>query len=734
MRWGGSSFARIVTAAMLVLSALLAVSGILVRESGAEGISGYLEFKYDRVDTENKDPGGRSIEIKSDTFTQQYSLTLDRKLYPNLNFLASGNFLDRDTTVEIEGLKNDTTTTTLRPYVNLNLRTPLYYAEGAYSRNEEKEKTAGHSLTTVRDAFVSTLYWKPDRFPDLKLQYLWDHHYDKERLNTDTASKLYLVTSNYLPVENLRLYYQGSFRDTDLRLSDTTVKETIHNGRVNYSNNWWRRRITFGADYNITNQEVETTTTGIGEVGLRLFPFAGLSKSSDTPGNVVLDSNPALIDPDLVASAGINLGPPRPGDSQLRNMGLDFLAVTEINTLYVSVDRDVALVADAFSWEIFISNDDPSDGFQIWDRRQTVSPAIYSPTFNRFEIRFTNVAARYVKVVTAPLSPTIPFASAFPDIFVTGIQAEIRRPASEVAGKQTSTFQNGTADFRALILEALTLTYEFTYVFTKKDPGELQYTVSNGLSFFRQLNKVFSGKGRVAFENGEEQTGKREALVYSASLTAIPFRTFRTSLLLSGRDETIAGKNTTTSSVFLYNIATLYEGIDANLSGGISLQEEDTGRKNTNTQGNAGVTFVPNRKVNLTLLYNGTTTETSGGGLQETTNYTRTGEADLAITPVPNVYLFGSYRIENTESLPSKNIMNYSLSWSPFPDGTLHLTFYYTETIRSDNSEERSIIPSLRWYFMPRSYLDLSYENLKVENPALTTLNDIYSGTVRITF
>ena len=734
MRRGGSFFARIVIATMLVLSALLAVSAILVRESGAEGISGYLEFYYYRADIENTTPGGRSIETKSDTFTQLYSITLDRKLYPNLTFLASANFLDRDTSIDVEGLKIDTTTTTLRPYVNLNLRTPLYYAEAAYGRIEEKEKTAGFSLTTVRDAFVSTLYWKPDRFPDLKLQYLWDHRYDKERLTVDTVSNLFLVTSNYLPVENLRLYYQGTFRDTDLRLSDTTVKETIHNGRVYYSNNWWRRRITFGGDYNITNQAVESTTTGIGEVGLQVFPFFGLSKSSDTPGNVVLDSNPALIDPDLEASAGINLGS-RSGDSQLRNMGMDFLAVTELNTLYVSVDRDVAQVADAFSWRIYTSDDNPSDGIQIWIPGQIVSPAIYSPTFKRFEIRFANVTARFVKVVTAPLSLTVPSASAYPDIFVTGIQAEIRRPASEVAGKETSTFQNGTADLRALLVESVNLTYEFTYVFTKRDPGEMFYTVSNGLSFFRQFNRVFSGSGRIAFENGEEQAGSREALVYSASLTAVPLRTFRSSLLFSGRDETVAGKGSTTNSIFLYNVATLYTGIDANLSGGVSFQEDDTGRETRNTQGSAGVTFVPNRKVTLTLFYNGTTTVTSGGEVQgETTNYTRTGEADLSITPVQNVYLFGSYRIENSTTSPSRNILNYNLNWSPFPDGTLHLTFYYTETIRSDNTEERSIIPNLRWYFTPRSYLDLSYENLKVETPALTTRSNIYSGTVRITF
>jgi hypothetical protein len=717
--------------AVLALLAFLTVSGNLAGESCAEGISGYLEFDYNRVDAENKAPGGRSIKTKSDTFTQLYNLRFDRKFYPNLNFLASGNFQNVDTSIDIEGLENDTTTTTLRPYVNLNLRTPLYYAEGAYSRFEEKEKNAGLSFTTVRDSFISTLYWKPDRFPDLKLQYLWDHQYDKERVALDTVSNNFQVTSNYLPVENLRLYYQGTLRNTDLRLSDTTVKETFHTGRVNYSNSWWQQRINFGVDYNITNQEVETTTSGVGEVGTRVFPFAGLSVLSDTPDDVVLISNPTLIDGNLAASSGINLGlPPPGGDARLRNMGLDFLFATEINTLYVSVDRDVAQVADSFSWRIYTSADNRN-----WTLRQNVSPAIYSPTFNRFEIRFSNVQDRYVKVVTAPLSPAVPFASGFPTILVTELQAEIRRPASEQAGTLRSTFQNGTVDFRAVILEALTLTYEFTYFFAMQDPGELQYTISNGLSFFRQFNRVFSGRGRIAFENGEEPTGRREALVYSVSLMAVPLQILRHSLLFSGGDETVAGKRTTNNSILLYNIATLYEGIDAYLSAGISLQEEDSGRKNTNTQGNAGVTFVPNRKVTLTLFYNGTTTVTSGGGLQgEITNYTRTGEADLSITPVQTVYLFGSYRIEKSTTFQSRNIMNYSLNWSPFPDGTLHLTFYYNETIRSDNTEERSIVPSLRWYFTPRSYLDLSYENLRVENPSLTTLNDIYRGTVRITF
>jgi hypothetical protein len=476
---------------------------------------------------------------------------------------------------------------------------------------------------------------------------------------------------------------------------------------VNYSNNWWRRRITFGLDYNISNQVLETKTTGEGDVGVRVFPFAGLSTASDTPENVALVSNPALIDGDVTVNTGIDLGlPPPGGDTRLRNMGMDFLVATEINTLFVWVDRDVTQVADAFSWRVYTGDDN-----QNWVLRQTVSPAVYSPTFNRFEIRFANVNARYVKLVTGPLSPVVPFASGFPTILVTELQAEIRRPASEVAGSQTTTSQNGNLDFRAVLLEPINLTYEFTYIFTIRDPAGLLYTASNGLSFFRQFDKVFSGRGRVAFETGEERAGYREAVLYTASVTAVPFQTLFHSLTFSGREETVAGGKDSNISLLLYNIAKLYEGIDANLGGGVSFQEDATGRKIRNTQVNGGATFVPNRKVNLT-----------------------SGEADLAFTPVQTVYLFGSYRIETSTSAPRRDILNYSLSWSPFPDGTMHLTFNYNETIRSDDTKERSIVPGLRWYFTRRSFLNLSYQNLKSETPALTTTSNVYSGTVRVPF
>ena len=70
-----------------------------------------------------------------------------------------------------------------------------------------------------------------------------------------------------------------------------------------------------------------------------------------------------------------------------------------------------------------------------WVLRQTVSPATLDPFVPRFEIRFANVAARFVKAVTRPLAATVPGATDFPLILVTELQAALRSPAAAVEGR-----------------------------------------------------------------------------------------------------------------------------------------------------------------------------------------------------------------------------------------------------------------------------------------------------------
>jgi len=62
----------------------------------------------------------------------------------------------------------------------------------------------------------------------------------------------------------------------------------------------------------------------------------------ETQHTVTLNPNPGLIDGNLTASAGINIGlPPVSGNTQPRHMGLDLLNVTEVNNLLIWVDREL---------------------------------------------------------------------------------------------------------------------------------------------------------------------------------------------------------------------------------------------------------------------------------------------------------------------------------------------------------------------------------------------------------
>lgn len=724
--------------ALRALFAWIVASGLLARQSAAEGLTGYLELNYNHSDADTADATGQSQKSTSRAFAQRYSLTLDKRIYPNFSVLAGGFFERQDSTFETGGVEGDSTTTSTRPFVRLSLNTPLYGADAAYTRNEEKLKSSGGSpAPTVRETYSSTLYWRPDGFPDVRLEYFRSNHFDKDHRTLDTTEDRFGITTNYRPVTPLELRYQVASDERTDRLNGNTFNDIHHNGRVNYADTWWRGRVSVASDYNIIRDETKTRAEGAGEVSFQLFPFAGLSGISDTPDTGALDVNLLLIDGDLAAGAGINLGlPPPGGEARPRNMGMDFGAATEVNTLLVVVDRDVAQIADAFSWRIYTSSDNLN-----WALRQTVFPAAYSSFFTRFEIRFTNVTARYVKAVVAPLSIATPSASSFPTILVTELQAELRRTATEVAGKRTSTTHLYNLNVRTRILETPSLTYEFGYLARKVDPSPFpaEYTVSNGLSFLHQFTKVFSGRARVAREDGQTREGRRWSYLYTASVTAVPLETLNHTLLYSGVDETIAENKTVSNSFFLYNNAKLYEGIDLALGGGLIFSETGKGEKADQTQINGSATLVPHSSVTINLAYTGSTTTASGGevpGDRKTSS--SSWEANVAITPLPTLILFGSYRTDSRSTGGSQDTnvtRNYVLNFSPFPYGTLHLNFSYNETVRSaDDTRERSILPSLRWNITPRSYLDFSYQKLTTDSPVLSADIRAFSGTFRMNF
>lgn len=713
----------------------LLLLAFLLSATAARGqrVDGFIEFLGVTSEQRLEEAGEEPREQSVDSLRQRYSLTYDGRLYPNVRLLLGG-FFERIDLEQVSDLTTvDSTFTRRRPFVDLSLRTPAFFAQLNFIRADERqEQDPAPGLRTIREQLSTVAAWTPGDLPLVRLQYFHNTTRDEDRQFLDSADDLLQLQSEYRVREKLTLFYRGSLQRLENRIDQVETEQLSNNVRVGWTNQYWNGRFNVNTDYNGSWRRIETLASGQAEVESPVFPLAGLSSLDDTPLNDPLLPNPALVDGNRQASAGINLGlPPPGGDRRLRNMGLDFVDPTEINQLRVWVDRELDdPIARSFTWEIYTSEDNDR-----WSLRQIVTPAPYNALEGRFEIRFDNLEARFVKVAVAPLSPSVPFAQNWPEIFVTELEALLLRPAEEA---ETSTRRDThllTVNTRTRLLPHHQLFYELSYFGRRSTGVATSWILSNGVSLSQPLSRIYTVRARVTREDGEERGVDRLAYFYTASLNAVPVRTFRYNLVFSGTDEKIGDYEDDRSSVHLYTTTELYQGIDLTIGVGRTWQSESSGLETVSDQINAVGTFVPHRKLTLNLTWQDRTNRRESSGERLADDFNRAQEVSLAYNPLLTVYLFGSYRVEEFTLIPRRIIRNFEVSWAPFPGGTLRAYIRYNEVHRSDLDQvERNFFPSLRWDITNRWWIELAYQKRETVSALRKLDNEILSATMRIAF
>lgn len=699
----------------------------------ADGIYGNLDLNYTIANIETTDSTGKTTKTDTNFFNPRLTINVDRTIFPNLKFRAEGVFEKQITDSDVDGRSTETTLTRIRPRLELTLNTPPYLASIAYVRRQDSFDASGApSVTLVNDEYRGVFGWRPEGFPTLDFQYIRTNTFDENHLIQDINKDYFNLILRYLG-QGLDLYYSGTYTNTNDNLNRIQTQDLLNSGRFTYSNSFFDRRLSLTTTYNVSRQDLETTAEGTGLVTFQLFPSAGLSLVNDIPQTGTLLPNPALIDGDLASSAGINIGlPPAGGDTRPRQMGLDFVTVTEVNELLVWVDRELSAdIANRFSWDIYISADNIN-----WTLVTTVFPAPFGPFQNRFDIRFPNVITRFIKVVTRPLTIAAPGASDFPNIFVTELQAFVNRPAPDVRRTTSRTSHIYNLDTKTRILNYPELYHDLSFFYTRVDPsGETRYTLANGVSTNHRFSRIFSGTARVGIENGEEEKGDRIAYLVNAALNANPLPTLQHSLVFSGKREEMAGKPNDDYSIFLYNTAALYRGIDLNLNGGLTYAKRETGENQIGTLLNLVATIVPHPNFTLTLTGSDSRTNQSGGDKPSSTDHTTRGEATISFIPFRTLNLFVGIEVLSQKDRKAQVNQRYGVNWSPFPDGALQFSFNYNEEIRSENHERtRSLTPSIQWKIRGKSYLNVSYQLIKSESDTQKVDSNIFSTSLRIFF
>ena len=185
-----------------------------------------------------------------------------------------------------------------------------------------------------------------------------------------------------------------------------------------------RRNVQVSSQYRYTRSDL-TTEVATGQRFLeKVEPQAGLGGVDATPDRDPLPVVPGLIDGNTVAPVAPPLGI---GAGQVdRNIGVDLgVRRDRVAALYLYTDR---LSAATVRWTVWVSDDNLN-----WNDTAVLSNLTrFNPALSRYEIEFSEVSTRFIKVVNSGLNTVA-------DVQVTEIEAfESRSDVGEVQEQRSS--------------------------------------------------------------------------------------------------------------------------------------------------------------------------------------------------------------------------------------------------------------------------------------------------------
>jgi len=722
---------RAVSLYILFITVICFCNAFLPPHSWAEGVRFRTDQKYSYSNNKTKIKAtGQTLDSDFYRYDQLYDLKVSKTIYPYLNFDAGTNYELNKTKSTAGDIEAKTTEKILRPYASLNLNNPIYKAGVTYrKRRRELEITDIPDIRADRDEISTVLGMNPDdRFPRWTARFSHVHTYDDPE-TVDEIEKRFNLDTDYTAWQSLRFDYNYNYEEKENRLMDITTEQQSHFGKIGYARNFLSKRLFMNTEYRVRYDV--SKFPGSTTVESLLPRSAGLSALDNFPQDgPALSTNNALIDGNLVASAGLNLG--TNGDqATLVNIGLDLGLPVDVDIIRLWVDRRLSvLVAGQFSWAIYTSPDNTDTS--AWTLEETVTAAAFGAFDNRFEIEFSVVNTRFIKVVTSALAPTDPGAIDFADIFVTEMQALVTRTAEEDS-EQTTLDQNYSLNLLGKLSPRTDLGYNLFYRSRKEDPSSDKRTeIINGLFFKHKFSDILIGNA-----NGQrtETSDLDEDLVtydYGASLKAKWLETFDQSLTFSGTYDDLDEGTSSTNSIFLRNNATLYRGWSMYTDAGYSWQKSLEDQTFNTTTLKTGTSIGPNSKVNFDAYYSYKIIDQSGPD-SRSTNQTE-WNIQAFYNPYTNLSILARLNFLD-RGQGTQTYQNYSVNWSPFPDGDLQFFFLYSETLRSlDDRRDTSIGPSLKWTIGRHIFLDMSYNYTRSETTTQEIQSNIFNSELKLVF
>lgn len=720
-------------------AALLAAAG-----ARADGLSGLIEEDFSTTHLDSTDQSGAIERTASWQLIQRYRLNLERSFYPQLRFAGGGVLEQLLGKSETAGVFSDLRARQTTLYANLTAGSPILGGVAGYNRHDLWQ--LGSPDRFVNEVPSLALIWKPAELPSFSLRLSRAALYDTERRSQDTVTTQAIFSMQYLPDRHLDLRYSFDYSNPQDRLHSTDTIAVTQTAGANYAQHYDPWNTSVGAVLNLTERRTLVTAAGPGgALTTQVFPTAGLSAVEIFPATSALDTlqqNPALIDGNTTASAGINIGynPTLAGDVGFRDIGVQLVdALTQVNTFYLWVvdanGRPLSVaqpVADTLRWTAWQSDDNLH-----WTQLAIAAAGVvFSPFLSRFEITLLRPAsARYLKLVTRPLAPAATTDKTLADIAVTEVQVFLVTPVARSTGWQGSNSELFTLGLRTQVLGRPDLSYDVSLQLARAEqaqsPAVQTYLLANGLSYGKRLSPVFLLSARLARQDFDQTRGHESNLLYSASLAADELPTLGHTLAYSGQTSSTRDGVLHTNSISLYNRATPYRGIGLLAGFSLNLADNLNGQTERSNVITLNTTLQPHPSLTLAGTYGRTGTVVTGGGQPSLLTHSQLLQGTASFNPFPALYIAGGVQRTITDQR-GYTLENLAVGVSPFPGGALQFSFSYNETVDSTGQRTRLITPALRWNIHRSAVAIASYSFIDTESTSQSTRSRTFDINLRI--
>ena len=709
-----------------------------------DGFTGTADVIYTNGNLTTTDATGRSTTVVSNVVPQRYQLNLDKQFYPFLNLNALGQYEWVPGWTTVDGVESSVNFNRWNVFAALVVGPPMLNATPYYSRRQEYTVfglagVGSSTPTLVNQAYGVYAGWTPAGLPLLNLRVGRNENFDGSGNLVDTRTDEVNFNATYVEVENLLLRYSLRWSDFSNNLTGVESRDLAQGAQVTWSASTLDRRFQTALSYTVGYRSTQLVSTGGGNVSLQQFPIAGLSLVETFPSLPNLGTllpNPALIDGDTVAGAGIDLGfaPALAGDQNFRDLGLQFAnTVTPVNLLWLWVDRQLPPdVVRTFTFTAWQSDDNLN-----WVQVPLAGPVIFGLFDNRFEIPVVRTQARYVKVVTKPLAPAVTTDPRYADILVTELQGYNVVPANE---QPPSTWDangafNGSA--RVLIWRDWNLAYWLSVATShQKDFVPNYWNTMSAFSANKQVAQSVSVAARIDRSDTIQANGQHEATNrWSAQVSYDPFSSASVALNYSGTyGEFLLGQ-------YLSNTFTLsgqvepWRGVNLNVLAGYTWARDELGRTLSGANANVGFTLIPIPVLTINGNWGLTTSLASGTAIENRGRQSTVLQGNAVFTPIPALFVSAGVTRSTGSDQGNQTLANFGAGFSPFSGGQLLLRFGYDETLDTQGQARVRIFgPGLRWNIRTGTHLDVSYIWNDTAQPALITQNRSLFANLFVSF